>query len=122
MHQLILIFHVLIAVSLIAIVLIQHGKGADMGASFGSGASQTVFGSQGSGSFLLRVTSIMAALFFATSLSLTYMASREAKHNQFMLPNSVTLPVSGKQPETQQQPVPLSLPTSQGSGKLPANQ
>jgi preprotein translocase subunit SecG len=77
MQQFILIIHVLVSVGLVGLVLIQHGKGADIGASFGSGASQTVFGSQGSGSFLTRVTSALAAVFFITSLSLGYMASHQ---------------------------------------------
>ncbi len=74
MEQIILVIHVLLAASLIGLVLIQHGKGADMGAAFGSGASGTVFGSQGAGSFLTRSTGVIAALFFATSLTLAYMS------------------------------------------------
>lgn len=72
MRDIVTIFHVLICVSLIGFVLIQHGKGADAGAAFGSGASSTVFGSQGSGSFLTRTTAILATLFFITSLTLGY--------------------------------------------------
>ena len=60
MYQLILIIHVLIAVAVIGLVLIQHGKGADIGAAFGSGASNTVFGSQGTGSFLFKLTGGLA--------------------------------------------------------------
>jgi preprotein translocase subunit SecG len=69
------IIHVLIALALIGLILIQHGKGADMGAAFGSGASSTVFGSQGSASFLSRTTAILAAIFFITSLSLAYFSA-----------------------------------------------
>jgi preprotein translocase subunit SecG len=76
MHTLLLIIHVLLAVSLIVLVLIQHGKGADAGAAFGSGASATVFGSRGSASFLTRATAVLAALFFVTSLSLAYLAGQ----------------------------------------------
>ncbi len=76
MHTLLLIIHVMLAVSLIVLVLIQHGKGADAGAAFGSGASATVFGSRGSASFLTRATAILAALFFVTSLSLAYLAGQ----------------------------------------------
>ncbi len=79
MQTALLVFHTLLAISLIVMVLIQHGKGADMGASFGAGASQTVFGSQGAGSFLTRVTAIMAALFFATSLTLAYFGHQGVK-------------------------------------------
>lgn len=67
--------HVIIAVSIIVLVLMQQGKGADMGAAFGSGSSGSVFGASGSGNFLSRTTAIVATLFFITSLSLTYMAS-----------------------------------------------
>lgn len=79
MHTLLLIIHVLLAVSLIVLVLIQHGKGADAGAAFGSGASATVFGSRGSASFLTRATAVLAALFFVTSLSLAYLAGQTTK-------------------------------------------
>lgn len=79
MDQIILIFHLLFAVALIALILVQQGKGAGMGASFGAGASQTVFGSKGSGGFLLKLTGGLAILFFLTSLSLSFLANREAK-------------------------------------------
>jgi len=71
----ILLGHVLLALALIALILLQHGKGADAGAAFGSGASSTVFGSQGSGSFMSRATKWLAILFFITSGSLAYLAS-----------------------------------------------
>ncbi|MBL4743297.1 MAG: preprotein translocase subunit SecG [Cycloclasticus sp.] len=67
--------HVIIAALMIGLILIQHGKGADAGAAFGSGASGTVFGSKGSGSFLTRSTAILAAAFFSTSLALAYLGS-----------------------------------------------
>lgn len=76
MQQLLLLVHIVISVVLIVLVLLQQGKGADAGASFGSGASQTVFGSQGTGSFMLRLTSAVAALFFITSLALGYLSGR----------------------------------------------
>jgi len=79
MHQLLLVIHVLICASLIGLVLIQHGKGADAGATFGSGASQTVFGSQGSTPFLVKVTSLLAATFFGMCLLLGYLAMKQTK-------------------------------------------
>lgn len=80
MQQLLLIVHLLSCVSVVVLVLIQHGKGADIGATFGGGgASNSVFGSQGSASFLLKLTGGVAALFFVTSISLSYLAST---HNQ----------------------------------------
>ncbi|EDN66692.1 preprotein translocase, SecG subunit [Beggiatoa sp. PS] len=70
--DILVIFHVILSLALIGLILIQHGKGADAGAAFGSGASATVFGSQGSGSFLTRTTGVLATLFFVTSLTLAY--------------------------------------------------
>ena len=75
MEQIILILHVCLAIALIVLILLQQGKGATMGASFGSGASQTVFGSQGAGSFLLKLTGSIAILFFITRLVLGHFAS-----------------------------------------------
>ncbi len=75
----------MVAIALVALVLLQHGKGADAGAAFGSGASQTVFGSQGSGSFLTRATAILATVFFVTSLTLAYLTVGQATSS-----NSVT--------------------------------
>ncbi|BBP01821.1 preprotein translocase subunit SecG [Sulfuriferula nivalis] len=72
METLILILHLLSAASVIVLVLLQQGKGADMGASFGSGASGSLFGSSGSANFLSRTTAVLAAVFFVTSLVLTY--------------------------------------------------
>lgn len=78
MESIILIGHIIVALIIIGLVLIQQGKGADAGASFGGGASQTVFGSEGSGNFLTRSTSVLAVAFFATSFSLAYFAKERA--------------------------------------------
>jgi len=75
MQSLALVIHVLLAIGVIGLVLIQHGKGADAGAAFGSGASATVFGSRGSASFLTRATTVLAGLFFLTSISLFFFAA-----------------------------------------------
>lgn len=91
MYQVILIIHVLTVACLIVLVLVQQGKGATMGAAFGSGASQTVFGSRGSGSFLLKVTIGFALVFFSTSILLNYMASRAVKQTQQVnLPQTIS--------------------------------
>ncbi|WP_330924124.1 preprotein translocase subunit SecG [Candidatus Sororendozoicomonas aggregata] len=74
METIVLIIHVLVAAAVIGLILIQQGKGAEAGASFGAGASQTVFGSQGSASFLSRTTAALATLFFLTSFGLAMMA------------------------------------------------
>lgn len=78
-ETLVVVVHVVIAVALVGLVLIQQGKGADAGAAFGGGASQTVFGSQGSGSFLTRMTTLMAVVFFVTSFSLAIFAKQRAE-------------------------------------------
>jgi len=74
MQTLIVVFHVIVSISIVGLVLLQQGKGADAGASFGAGSSQTVFGASGSGSFLVKATTIAATVFFATSLSLAIFA------------------------------------------------
>jgi preprotein translocase subunit SecG len=111
MYQLILVFHIFAAISLIALVIVQQGKGAAIGAAFGSGASQTVFGSRGSGSFLLRVTIGFVFIFFCTSISLNYLASRAFKvERQIVLP---ALPITTKTESTAPASVtPNSLPSS----------
>ena len=76
--------HVLLAVVLIILVLLQHGKGADMGAAFGSGSAGSLFGASGSANFLSRATSMVAAMFFATSMSLTYLSANQTKDASVM--------------------------------------
>ena len=71
--------HVLLAVVLVVLVLLQHGKGADMGAAFGSGSAGSLFGASGSASFLSRATGFVAAMFFATSMSLTYLSVNQTE-------------------------------------------
>ena len=74
-YSILLTVHVLVGLGVIGLVLVQHGKGADMGAAFGSGASGSLFGATGSANFLSRTTAILAAVFFCTSLGLSYIAS-----------------------------------------------
>ncbi|MEH6501917.1 MAG: preprotein translocase subunit SecG [Pseudoalteromonas distincta] len=74
----VIVIHLMVAIALVGLVLMQQGKGAETGASFGSGASGTVFGSQGSATFLSRLTGILAAVFFVTSLGLAYYASHQS--------------------------------------------
>ena len=71
--------HVLIAVAIIGLVLLQHGKGADMGSGFGGGASSSLFGATGSANFLSRATAVLATFFFITSLGLAYLATHKPK-------------------------------------------
>jgi preprotein translocase subunit SecG len=107
MYQLILVIHVFAAACIIGLVLVQQGKGATMGAAFGSGASQTVFGSRGSGSFLLRVTVGFVVLFFSTSIGLNYMASRASKQEV-----QVVLPAAPQTTPAEAPVTPNSIPTS----------
>lgn len=103
LQNIILIFHVLIAVGLIVLVLLQQGKGADAGAAFGSGASGTVFGSKGSASFLTRTTAILATLFFVTSLSLAYLANQRVEPKS-VLEKVTTQEQAAEQGKTEKKP------------------
>lgn len=92
-HTLILVAHVVVAIALIALILVQQGKGADAGAAFGSGASATMFGSRGSASFLSRTTAILATVFFLTSLTLAYFATRTSAPKSVMERVQIQQPV-----------------------------
>jgi preprotein translocase subunit SecG len=127
LHNIVLVVHVLIAVAIIGLVLLQQGKGADAGAAFGSGASSTVFGSRGSGSFLTRATAILAALFFTTSLSLAYIAKQERVTDtqkettkQQPVTSTATTPASttDNKEATAASPTPTAAPTT----NLPVNE
>ena len=76
MQQILTTVQILVSVSLIALVLLQQGKGADAGAAFGSGGSGTIFGSRGSASFLSRATGVLAAVFFCNSIALAYISGQ----------------------------------------------
>jgi preprotein translocase subunit SecG len=99
LQTLAVVFHVLLAVGIVGIVLLQRGKGADAGAGFGAGASGTVFGARGSASFLSRTTAVLATLFFLTSLGLTYLFSQQKEATSVV--DTVT----------QQAPAPVTTPT-----------
>ena len=91
MEAIILLIHVVIAIALIGLVLLQQGKGAQMGAAFGSGASNTLFGSRGPASFLMKLTAVLIALFFITSIVLGRMAAQDAKaRSQIVAPTTQT--------------------------------
>ncbi|MCP4429901.1 MAG: preprotein translocase subunit SecG [Gammaproteobacteria bacterium] len=95
-NSILLIVQVILSISLIGLILMQHGKGADAGAAFGSGASSTVFGARGSGNFLSRATTIIATLFFVVCMALAYIASHR------VAPGSVVDSVTTMVPETTQ--------------------
>ena len=84
MNTALIIVHVLLAVGLVGLVLMQQGKGADMGTAFGAGASGSLFGASGAGNFLTRTTAILATLFFLTSLGLAYLAMQAGQSTSLM--------------------------------------
>lgn len=95
METIVTVIHVIATLAVVGLVLLQHGKGADMGAAFGSGASGSLFGVSGSSNFLSRATAICVAIFFATSLSLAYLASHRSEHVSVVQKSVVkTAPVS----------------------------
>lgn len=94
--------HIAVALIIIGLVLIQHGKGADMGASFGGGASKTVFGSRGAAPFLMKLTGFFAAVFFATSLSLGYLSKEQViASNTLIAPSTLLSPEQTTESSTQ---------------------
>ena len=88
MENTILIFHVLIALAIIGLILLQQGKGAEAGASFGAGASQTIFGSAGSWNFFSKMTAVLATVFFVTSFGLAIIAKNKAGGDVDVLPKA----------------------------------
>ena len=96
MYEIVIALYLLVSLAIIGLVLIQHGKGADMGASFGAGASATLFGSSGTGNFLTRSTTVLATVFFALSLILgNYNTSHIEKKSEF---ENIAVPVEQTKP------------------------
>ena len=93
METIVLVLHVLAALGIVGLVLLQHGKGADVGAAFGSGASGSVFGSTGSANFLSRATAILAAVFFFTSMGLTYFSVGKTEHKKGVMATQPAAPM-----------------------------
>jgi preprotein translocase subunit SecG len=111
----VLMGHLVVCVLIVALVLLQRGKGADAGTGFGSGASGTVFGARGSANFFSRSTAVLATLFFVTSLSLAYLASRVTATPRGLLEGSVL----EQETETPSAELPALLP-QEGSSETPA--
>jgi preprotein translocase subunit SecG len=112
----VLSLHILVGLSLIGLVLIQHGKGADMGAAFGSGASGSLFGASGSANFLSRTTAILATAFFLTSLGLSYMVgSRTAASSGSVMDTVKTEPVQVQPAAAAKPEVPAPAPADAAS-------
>jgi preprotein translocase subunit SecG len=99
-----LVVHLIVAISLCGLVLLQHGKGADMGAAFGSGSSGSLFGASGSANFLSRTTAALAAVFFLSSLGLTYLGTTHSK------PRDAQQGIMGDVPATKSVDVPKEVP------------
>jgi|SRR5689334_7431176 preprotein translocase subunit SecG len=113
----VLVLHVLTAIAVCGFVLLQHGKGADMGAAFGSGASGSLFGSAGSANFLSRTTAILATVFFVTSIALTYFGTLHTGA-QGLMERALPEPAQKAAPAPKASDVPQ--PQSQSSGAAPA--
>ena len=114
MQSILLIIHVLAAVVLIGLVLIQHGRGADAGAAFGSGSSGTLFGARGPTTFLTRITAALATTFFITSISLAYIASQSVERRSVV----EQLPVEGRSvpvTEVREPSPPAEAPVPEGT-------
>ena len=113
--NLLIVVHVLVALAIIGLVLLQHGKGADMGSGFGGGASGSLFGATGSANFLSRTTAILATIFYLLSLALAYVATKkpveaggvmDAVRNQPAKPDVKAAPEAPKPPAPQEKQVP----------------
>jgi preprotein translocase subunit SecG len=98
LKTLIIVVQLLSAIGVIGLVLLQHGKGADMGAAFGSGASGSLFGASGSANFLSRTTAVLASVFFVSTLALTYLGSYHAKPSAGVLGAAAPAPVVASAP------------------------
>jgi preprotein translocase subunit SecG len=116
LKTLIIVVQLLSALGVIGLVLLQHGKGADMGAAFGSGASGSLFGATGSANFLSRTTAVLAAVFFVTTLALTYLGAYRAKPSAGVLGTAVTAPVSASAASA---PAGVSAPVAASSASAP---
>lgn len=136
MVTVILVIHIMIAVAIVGLVLIQHGKGADVGAAFGAGAaggaSGSVFGAKGSGNFLSRTTAILATLFFLSSLSLAYLAKNAERPKSLIEQSQTTKQESPLVPQVPVAPVQqtsdvpaatdsITAPATSGDASAPAN-
>lgn len=120
LQTVVIVVHLLVAIGVVVLVLLQQGKGADAGASFGSGASATVFGSQGSSTFLSRFTAILAGVFFVTSLGLAFFATRQADQmSEAGLPNPAVLEVPAAKPAVEDVPVLESAPSGAAADEVP---
>ncbi|MCU0836098.1 MAG: preprotein translocase subunit SecG [Chromatiaceae bacterium] len=108
MQTILTVLHLFLAIGLVGLVLMQHGRGADAGAAFGSGASATVFGARGSTSFLSRATAVLATTFFLTSMALAYFAAQVGEPRGLM--EGVELPAEVPAPPSRVEDIPVPPP------------
>lgn len=125
MHALLLAIHFMLAIALVVLILLQHGKGADAGAAFGAGASGTVFGARGSASFLSRTTAVLATFFFITSLTLAYLSGQKIDRKSIAEQNLPPVPAQTAPAAPAKGSVPSDLPPTApaqaaGHAKTPA--
>lgn len=92
MYTAVLAIHIIVAIAMIGLILVQHGKGADAGASFGAGSSGTVFGAAGTANFLTRTTAVLTAIFFITSLTLAVHAKQQASNSYTLDTSAISTP------------------------------
>jgi preprotein translocase subunit SecG len=118
-QTLILVIHVIVCIALILIILLQTGKGADIGAAFGGGSSNTVFGSSGAGTFLSKVTVGAAVVFMITSIFLTYFAGRAASVGDRSVMSGQAAPVKEVPGQEGQAAPPVSAEAQQSAGQPP---
>ena len=120
LKTLIIVVQLLSALGVIGLVLLQHGKGADMGAAFGSGASGSLLGATGSANFLSRTTAVLAAVFFVTTLTLTYLGAYRAKPSAGVLGAAVTAPVAASATAAASAPASGSAALAASAASVPA--
>lgn len=122
MYEILMVVYLFVAIALVGLILIQQGKGADMGASFGAGASATLFGSSGSGNFLTKLTTFLATSFFVLSIFLGSMTANSVKQDEgfenLVAPEEVT-------PASNNEEIPSDLPVNEtpvnNSDEIPVN-
>jgi preprotein translocase subunit SecG len=117
MREIIVVVDILAAIGLVALILLQQGKGADMGAAFGSGASQTLFGSRGTANFLTRTTAVLALVFFVANLTLAYLATTPTRPGS--VATQTPTPVSVPAPEVPVPPATPAIPATPQPTKAP---
>jgi preprotein translocase subunit SecG len=113
-----IVVHVLVAVSIIGLVLLQHGKGADMGSGFGGGSAGSLFGATGSANFLSRTTAVLAAIFFVSSLALAYLATQRPREAASVVDRAP--PVQQKKNQAKDQAKDQAAPKAEAEKPVPA--